>query len=117
MWLRGLVVAPLSVVESGYREGSVTGVSESVLDGIAHALQLTGDERTHLFDLVQTASSSRPGAAAEPRPVPVPEPARRGLLARLGPGRDGSFITGADLLIDVGVIASIAAGRFQVQVG
>jgi hypothetical protein len=32
-------------------------------------------------------------------------------------GRDGSFISGSDLLIDGGVIASIAAGRFEVQVG
>jgi hypothetical protein len=32
-------------------------------------------------------------------------------------GRDGSFITGSDLLIDGGVIAAIAAGRFQVRVG
>ena len=29
-------------------------------------------------------------------------------------GRDGAFITGTDLLIDGGVIASIAAGRFLV---
>ena len=32
-------------------------------------------------------------------------------------GRDGSFITGSDLLIDGGVIASIAAGRYQVRIG
>jgi hypothetical protein len=32
-------------------------------------------------------------------------------------GRDGSFSTGSDLLIDGGVIASIAAGRYQVQMG
>ena len=32
-------------------------------------------------------------------------------------GRDGTFITGTDLLIDGGVIAAIAAGRHQVTVG
>jgi NAD(P)-dependent dehydrogenase (short-subunit alcohol dehydrogenase family) len=32
-------------------------------------------------------------------------------------GRDGSFITGADLLIDGGVIAAIAAGRYQLNMG
>ena len=32
-------------------------------------------------------------------------------------GRDGSFITGTDLLIDGGVIASIAAGRYQLDMG
>ena len=30
-------------------------------------------------------------------------------------GRDGAFITGTDLLIDGGVIASIATGRYQLQ--
>ena len=32
-------------------------------------------------------------------------------------GRDGSFITGTDLLIDGGVIASIAGGRYQLNMG
>jgi NAD(P)-dependent dehydrogenase (short-subunit alcohol dehydrogenase family) len=29
--------------------------------------------------------------------------------------RDGSFITGSDLLIDGGVVAAIAAGRYKLQ--
>ena len=32
-------------------------------------------------------------------------------------GRDGSFITGTDLLIDGGVIASIVGGRYQLNMG
>ena len=32
-------------------------------------------------------------------------------------GRDGAFISGSDLLIDGGVIASIAAGRYQLGLG
>jgi NAD(P)-dependent dehydrogenase (short-subunit alcohol dehydrogenase family) len=32
-------------------------------------------------------------------------------------GRDGAFITGADLLIDGGVIAAITTGRFKVAIG
>jgi NAD(P)-dependent dehydrogenase (short-subunit alcohol dehydrogenase family) len=32
-------------------------------------------------------------------------------------GRDGSFITGTDLLMDGGVIASIAAGRYELTLG
>lgn len=32
-------------------------------------------------------------------------------------GPDGAFVTGADLLIDGGVIAAIVTGRCQVQVG
>ena len=32
-------------------------------------------------------------------------------------GRDGSFITGTDLLIDGGVIASIGGGHYQLNMG
>jgi transcriptional regulator with XRE-family HTH domain len=39
--------------------GSVGGVSESVLDGIAHALQLDDAERDHLYRLVRTLSTPR----------------------------------------------------------
>ncbi|AGZ41012.1 SDR family oxidoreductase [Actinoplanes friuliensis] len=47
----------------------------------------------------------------------VGTPDEIGTVAAFLMGRDGSFITGSDLLIDGGVIASIAAGRFQVQMG
>ncbi len=40
--------------------GTATGVSESVIDGIAHALQLDEAERAHLADLLRTASPARP---------------------------------------------------------
>jgi hypothetical protein len=30
---------------------------------------------------------------------------------------DGAFVTGTDLLIDGGVIASISAGRYQLNIG
>jgi hypothetical protein len=33
--------------------------------------------------------------------------------SRILDGRDGAFITGADLLIDGGVIAAIATGRYR----
>src|SRR5829696_7175863 len=39
---------------------NATGVSESVIDGIAHALQLDEAERTHLEDLLRTAGTTRP---------------------------------------------------------
>jgi hypothetical protein len=35
-------------------------MSESVIDGIAHALQLDEAERTHLLDLLRTAGTTRP---------------------------------------------------------
>ena len=47
----------------------------------------------------------------------VGTPDEIGTVAAFLMGRDGSFITGSDLLIDGGVIASVAAGRFQVQMG
>ena len=40
--------------------GTATGVSESVIDGITHALQLDDAERAHLVDLLRTASPVPP---------------------------------------------------------
>jgi transcriptional regulator with XRE-family HTH domain len=37
--------------------GDATGVSESIIDGIAHALRLDAAERAHLLDLLRTAST------------------------------------------------------------
>jgi NAD(P)-dependent dehydrogenase (short-subunit alcohol dehydrogenase family) len=45
----------------------------------------------------------------------VGTPDEIGTAAAFLMGRDGSFITGTDLLIDGGVIASIAAGRYQLS--
>ena len=46
--------------------GHVSGVSELVLEALAHALQLDEAERAHLFDLARAAS---PVAAKRPRPT------------------------------------------------
>jgi hypothetical protein len=40
--------------------GTATGVSEGVIDGVTHALQLDDAERAHLVDLLRTASPVRP---------------------------------------------------------
>jgi transcriptional regulator with XRE-family HTH domain len=40
--------------------GNARGVSESVLEGIARALQLDDAERAHLIDLVRAANASKP---------------------------------------------------------
>ena len=62
--LRREEVATLAGVSAEYytrvERGNVTGVSESVLDGIAHALQLDEAERAHLSNLVRAAGSIRP---------------------------------------------------------
>jgi transcriptional regulator with XRE-family HTH domain len=51
--------------------GTATGVSESVIDGITHALQLDEAERAHLVDLLRTASPARP-----PRRLPTRQQVR-----------------------------------------
>ena len=45
----------------------------------------------------------------------VGTPDEIGATAAFLMGRDGTFITGADLLIDGGVIAAIATARYQLQ--
>jgi transcriptional regulator with XRE-family HTH domain len=62
--LRRSEVASLAGISPEYmtklERGNATGVSESVIDGLAHALQLDEAERGHLEDLLRTAGSSRP---------------------------------------------------------
>ena len=52
-----------ALLESQYyirlERGNATGISESVIDGLAHALQLDEAERAHLLDLPRTASTTR----------------------------------------------------------
>lgn len=49
--------------------GTIGSVSESVLDAVARALQLTQAERDHLFHLAGTASTLRPGRRPAPRRI------------------------------------------------
>jgi transcriptional regulator with XRE-family HTH domain len=62
--LRREEVAFLAGISSEYytrlERGNATGVSESVIDAIAQALQLDDAERTHLLDLLRTAGTTRP---------------------------------------------------------
>jgi transcriptional regulator with XRE-family HTH domain len=62
--LRREEVASLANISSEYytrlERGTATGVSESVIDGLTHALQLDAAERAHLVDLLHTASPARP---------------------------------------------------------
>ena len=73
--LRREEVAVLAGISTEYytrfERGNATGVSESVIDGIAHALQLDEAERAHLLDLIRTAATTRP-----PRRRPAPQPVR-----------------------------------------
>jgi transcriptional regulator with XRE-family HTH domain len=62
--LRRSEVASLAGISPEYmtklERGNATGVSDSVIDGLAHALQLDEAERAHLEDLLRTAGSTSP---------------------------------------------------------
>jgi transcriptional regulator with XRE-family HTH domain len=62
--LRREEVALLAGISSEYytrlERGNAIGVSDSVIDAIAHALQLDDAERTHLLDLLRGAGTTRP---------------------------------------------------------
>lgn len=62
--LRREEVALLAGISSEYytrlERGNATGVSESVIEGIARALQLDEAERMHLVDLLRGAGATRP---------------------------------------------------------
>ncbi|MER5668599.1 helix-turn-helix domain-containing protein, partial [Streptomyces mirabilis] len=62
--LRREEVALLAGISSEYytrlERGNATGVSESVIDGIARVLRLDEAERTHLLDLLRGANTTRP---------------------------------------------------------
>lgn len=61
--LRREEAAMLAGISSEYyvrlERGDATGISEGVVDGIVHALQLDDAERSHLLDLLRVAGSSR----------------------------------------------------------
>lgn len=59
--------------------GNATGVFESVIEGIARALQLDGAERIRLLDLLRGAAAARP----------PPGPAARAARGAARPGPDG----------------------------
>ncbi len=62
--LRRSEVASLAGISVEYmtklERGNATGVSDSVIEGLAYALQLDEAERAHLEDLLRTAGSARP---------------------------------------------------------
>jgi len=62
--LRREEVAVLAGVSVDYytrlERGNMNGVSESVLEALARALQLDEAERVHLFDLARAAQTTTP---------------------------------------------------------
>lgn len=73
--LRREEVAALAGISGEYyvrlERGTAIGVSESVIEGIAQALQLSEAERAHLLDLLRTAGTTR-----APRRRPSPQRVR-----------------------------------------
>src|SRR5277367_4328660 len=79
--LRREEVALLAGVSVDYytrlERGNLSGVSDSVLEAVARALQLDEAERLHLFDLARTANTT--GAAARTRRRPGAQHVRPGV--------------------------------------
>ena len=107
--LRREEVAQLAGVSADYytrlERGSIRGVSDSVLDAVASALQLDEAERTHLMDLARTANTP---SSRRPARRPPQQRVRPGVLRLL----DG--MTGVVALVQNGrsdVLAANALGR------
>src|SRR2546429_9399105 len=70
--LRREEVAMLAGVSVDYytrlERGNLSGVSESVLEALARALQLDEAERAHLFDLARAANTTGMAARRRRRP-------------------------------------------------
>jgi transcriptional regulator with XRE-family HTH domain len=79
--LRREEVAMLAAISTDYytrlERGNLTGVSHVVLDALARALHLDEAERTHLFDLADTANTPMPGRTS--RRVPNRTTVRQGV--------------------------------------
>src|ERR1700728_2143065 len=79
--LRREEVALLAGVSIDYytrlERGRAHGASESVLEGIARALQLDEAERAHLFDLARAAAPAAPRAPRRSAPQKVRPSVRR----------------------------------------
>jgi transcriptional regulator with XRE-family HTH domain len=79
--LRREEVAMLAGVSADYytrlEKGNLAGVSDTVLEAIAGALQLDEAERLHLLDLARAASTSPARAARKQAPRPGRDPAIR----------------------------------------
>ena len=107
--LRREEVAQLAGVSTDYytrlERGSIRGVSDSVLNAVASALQLDEAERTHLMDLARTANTP---SSRRPARRPPQQRVRPGVLRLL----DG--MTGAVALVQNGrsdVLAANPLGR------
>jgi transcriptional regulator with XRE-family HTH domain len=103
--LRREEVAILAGVSVDYytrlERGDLAGVSDSVLEGLARALQLDEAERSHLFDLARAA---KPGSMRRRRRAP-----KQGVRASVQHLLDG--VTGAAALVHNARLDNLAANQ------
>jgi transcriptional regulator with XRE-family HTH domain len=103
--LRREEVALLAGVSVDYytrlERGNMSGVSESVLEALARALQLDEAERSHLFDLARAAQTT----TATRRRRPAKQPIRPGVQRIL------DAMTGAPAFVRNGRLDILAANR------
>jgi transcriptional regulator with XRE-family HTH domain len=115
--LRREEVALLAGVSVEYytrlERGNARGVSESVLDNLARALQLDDAERAHLYDLARAASAggSRARRAAKPQIRPVVQRILDGMDGIPAHVRNGRFETLAINRMGRALFAPVFEGR------
>jgi NAD(P)-dependent dehydrogenase (short-subunit alcohol dehydrogenase family) len=93
-------------VEWGDRGARVNSLSPGIIMTPLALDEFNSPAGAAYQEMIKASSSGRVGT-----------PDEVGTAAAFLMGRDGSFITGSDLLIDGGVIAAIAAGRFELRMG
>jgi transcriptional regulator with XRE-family HTH domain len=118
--LRREEVALLAGVSVDYytrlERGTATGVSDTVLEALARALQLDEAERVHLFDLVRARQKTAPRMRRRPSPQGVRPSVQRMLDAMTGAP---ALVRNArhDLLAANGLGRALYAAHFESIVG
>ena len=93
-------------VEWGDRGARLNSLSPGIIMTPLAQDEFNGPGGEGYREMVETSSVGRVGT-----------PDEVGTAAAFLLGRDGAFITGSDLLIDGGVIAAIATGRYELTLG
>ena len=93
-------------VEWGDRGARLNSLSPGIIMTPLAMDELNSPAGAAYQQMIQASAAGRVGT-----------PDEIGATAAFLMGRDGSFITGTDLLIDGGVIASITTGRYQLKLG
>jgi NAD(P)-dependent dehydrogenase (short-subunit alcohol dehydrogenase family) len=93
-------------VQWGDRDARLNSLSPGIIMTPLAMDELNSPAGESYQRMIETSAAGRVGT-----------PDEIGATAAFLMGRDGAFITGADLLIDGGVIAAIATGRYHLNLG